>query len=103
LSYTTFKYSDLRLSADKIKSDGNVNVSVKIENNGGRAGDEVVQLYVHQTRCSVKRPVKELRGFQRISLQPGEKKTVTFVLPAGKLAFWMNQPMAFWLSLARST
>ena len=88
LSYTTFKYSDLRLSADKIKSDGNVNVSVKIENNGGRAGDEVVQLYVHQTRCSVKRPVKELRGFQRISLQPGEKKTVTFVLPAGKLAFW---------------
>jgi len=88
LSYTTFKYSDLMLSADKIKSNGNVNVSANVENNGGRAGDEVVQLYVHHMRCSVKRPAKELRGFQRINLQPGEKKTVAFTLPAAQLAFW---------------
>jgi beta-glucosidase len=95
LSYTTFKYSDLMLSADKIKPNGNVNVSVKIENSGGRAGDEVVQLYVHQTRCSVKRPAQELRGFQRIRLQPGEKKTAAFSLPAASLAFWDEKTHGF--------
>jgi beta-glucosidase len=88
LSYTTFKYSGLKLSADKIKADGRVNISVDVKNTGKRAGDEVVQLYVHQKKSSVKVPAKELRGFQRISLQPGEKQTVTFTLPAAKLAIW---------------
>jgi beta-glucosidase len=88
LSYTTFKYSGLKLSADKIKADGRVNISVDVKNTGKRAGDEVVQLYVHQEKSSVKVPAKELRGFQRISLQPGEKQTVTFTLPAAKLAIW---------------
>jgi len=88
LSYTTFKYSGLKLSADKIKADGKVNVSVDVTNTGKHAGDEVVQLYVHQVKSSVKRPAKELRGFERISLKPGEKKTVTLSLPAEKLAFW---------------
>jgi len=88
LSYTTFKYSGIKLSADKIKADGQVNVSVDVTNSGKRAGDEVVQLYVHEEKSSVKVPVKELRGFQRISLQPGEKQTVTFTLPAAKLAIW---------------
>jgi beta-glucosidase len=88
LSYTTFKYSGLKLSADKIKAAGQVNISVDVKNTGKRAGDEVVQLYVHQEKSCVKVPAKELRGLQRISLQPGEKQTVTFTLPAAKLAIW---------------
>jgi len=88
LSYTSFQYGGLKLSADQLKPDGLVMVSVDITNAGTRAGDEVPQLYVHQEECPVKRPVKELRGFQRISLQPGETKTVTFPLPAAKLAYW---------------
>ena len=88
LSYTTFKYGNLKLSAEKIKADGTVTVSVNVANTGGRAGDEVPQLYVHQQKSRVKVPVKELRGFQRVSLQPGETKTVTFALPASKLAIW---------------
>jgi beta-glucosidase len=88
LSYTTFKYGGLKLSADKIKSDGAVNVSVDITNTGERAGDEVAQLYVHQEKSAVKVPVKELRGFQRIHLQPGETQAVHFTLPAAKLAIW---------------
>jgi beta-glucosidase len=63
-------------------------VSLEVENIGKRAGDEVVQLYVHDMECSVKRPTKELRGFERINLQPGGRKTVTFTLPAEKLSFW---------------
>ena len=88
LSYTTFKYGALKLSADQMKPDAVLNVTVEITNTGKRAGDEVAQLYVHQLKASVKRPAKELRGFQRISLQPGETKAVTFLLPATKLAFW---------------
>jgi beta-glucosidase len=88
LSYTTFKYGGLKLSADKIKTAGQVNISVDVKNTGKRAGDEVVQLYVHQEKSSVKVPAKELRGLQRVSLQPGEKRTVTFTLPAAKLAIW---------------
>ena len=95
LSYTTFKYGKLKLSADTIKADGSVNISVEITNTGKRAGDEVAQLYVHQVKSSVKRPAKELRGFQRINLQPGEKKTVTLTLPAEKLAFWDEKTHSF--------
>ena len=87
LSYTTFKYDNLKFPADTIRTDGVVNLSVEIQNTGRRAGDEVAQLYVHQEKASVKRPAKELRGFQRISLQPGEKKTIHCSLPAAKLAF----------------
>ena len=95
LSYTTFKYGGLKLSTHKIKTDGQVNLSVEVKNTGQRAGDEVVQLYVHQVKSSVKRPAQELRGFQRISLQPGETKTVAFTLPAEKLAFWDKKTHAF--------
>ena len=76
------------MSAGKIRADGTVNVSVDITNTGQRAGDEVAQLYVHQQKSSVKVPVKELRGFQRVNLQPGETKAVAFALPASKLAIW---------------
>jgi beta-glucosidase len=88
LSYTTFKYDHLKLSAQKIPADGQINISVDVKNTGQRAGDEVVQLYVHQLKSRVKVPAKELRGFRRISLQPGETETVTLGLPAAKLAFW---------------
>ena len=95
LSYTSFAYSHLRLSNSKIKSDGTVTISVDITNTGQRAGDEVAQLYVHDVVSSVVRPVKELRGFQRLTLQPGEQRTVTFTLPAAKLAFWDEKTHAF--------
>ena len=88
LSYTEFRYSNLRLSAKQIPADGKVTVSVDVQNVGKLAGDEVVQLYVHDVECRVLRPVKELRGFERISLAPGETKTVTLELPGDKLAFY---------------
>jgi beta-glucosidase len=95
LSYTEFRYSKLRLSADQIPPDGIVTVAVDVENTGRRAGDEVVQLYVRDADCSVNRPTKELRGFERINFHPGEKKTVTFFLPADKLSFYDEQRHAF--------
>jgi beta-glucosidase len=88
LSYTRFKYSDLRVSPKQISVTGQVLVRVDVENTGKRAGDEVVQLYVHEVRSSVKRPSKELRGFERVSLLPGQKKTIAFTLAGEKLAFW---------------
>jgi beta-glucosidase len=88
LSYTSFTYSNLRLSSNKISTNGEVQISVDVKNSGARAGDEVPQLYVHQEKSSVKVPAEMLRGFARISLQPGETKAVTFNLPASKLAIW---------------
>ncbi len=88
LSYTQFRYSGLQVSPKQIPTDGKAFVSVEVENVGKRAGDEVVQLYVHDVECSVKRAIKELRGLERVSLKPGEKRTVTFTLPGDKLAFY---------------
>jgi len=88
LSYTQFRYGKLNVAPKQIAADGKVSVSVEVENTGKRAGDEVVQLYVHDAKSSVKRPSKELRGFERVSLKPGEKKTVTFALTADALAFY---------------
>jgi beta-glucosidase len=95
LSYTTFGYDALKLSDGAIKADGTLTVSVDVTNTGARAGDEVVQLYAHQLKSSVKVPVAELRGFQRVSLRPGEKRTVTFTLPGGKLAIWDEKTHGF--------
>jgi beta-glucosidase len=95
LSYTTFKYSNLKVSDKQITTSGKVTVSVDVTNTGKVAGDEVAQLYVHDVQSSVKRPVKELRGFERISLNPGQTKTVTFDLPANKLAFYDEQSHGF--------
>jgi beta-glucosidase len=88
LSYTEFRYSNLQVSPARIPPDGKATVTVDVENTGKRAGDEVVQLYVRDIQCSVRRPAKELRGFERISLQPGEKKTVALELPGEKLSFY---------------
>jgi len=80
LSYTTFAVSNVRVSPTVIASDGTAQVSADVANTGTRAGDEVVQLYIRDVVSSVTRPTKELRGFERVSLQPGERKTVTFPL-----------------------
>jgi len=94
LSYTTFKISNLQLSAPRIGVNGKVTVSVEVENTGRRAGDEVVQLYIRDPVASMTRPVKELKGFQRVSLQPGEKRRVEFVLGPEHLGFW-NREMRY--------
>ncbi len=88
LSYTTFKYDDLKVIAPSAHSSDDVLVSCKITNTGQRAGDEVAQLYVHQETASVATPVKALKGFLRIHLQPAESKVVTFHLKQSDLAVW---------------
>lgn len=88
LSYTTFKYSDVKLSSSQYKKEEVLNVSFQLENTGKYTGTEVAQLYIQDKVGSVTRPVKELKRFARVTLQPGEKKTVTFELPISELAFW---------------
>jgi len=88
LSYTTFAYSDLTLSAEEIGFDENLIVSVRVKNTGSRIGTETVQLYVRDLFGSVTRPVKELKGFEKIELVPGASKQVTFKLNADALAFY---------------
>ncbi len=88
LSYTRFAYGDPQLSPQTIGPRGTAKVTVSVTNQGGRAGDEVVQLYIRDQVSSVTRPIKELRGFQRISLAPGQTKSVEFQLGYDDLAFW---------------
>jgi beta-glucosidase len=88
LSYTHFEYTNLQLSAAEIPADGRLGLSLEVKNCGEHTGDEVVQLYVRYPDSKVTRPVKELRGFQRVSLAPGESKTVTFTLEADQLAYY---------------
>jgi len=95
LSYTKFKYSNLRISSPTITPDGEIQVSFDVKNTGKREGDEVAQLYIHDQVCSVVRPTKELRGFQRITLKPKETKTITLTIPGEKLAFYDEKSHAF--------
>jgi len=88
LSYTNFEYSSLKITPRKVGPTGTVTISFEVKNIGNCAGDEVVQLYIHDVVASVSRPVKELKGFKRIRLEPGEKKTVTFKLSMDQLAFY---------------
>jgi beta-glucosidase len=94
LSYTQFALSNLQLSARNIQPDGKLTITVEVQNTGSRAGDEVVQLYLHDVAATRTRPVKELKGFQRVSLQPGEKRQLTFTLTPAELAFY-NEDMRF--------
>ncbi len=87
LTYTTFRYSDLSLSSATMAADGSVEASIVVSNTGQRDGDEVVQLYVHQQAASIARPVKELRGFQRIHLKAGEQRRVTFCIDRDQLQY----------------
>ncbi len=86
-SYTTFTVDDLRISAGDVPTDGELTVSVRVTNTGGRAGDEVVQLYLHDLVAQVTRPVKQLAGFARVGLEPGSAVDVTFQLHADRTAF----------------
>jgi beta-glucosidase len=88
LSYTKFEFSKPRLKESTIGIDGSTAVEVDVKNTGDRAGDEVVQLYIRDEFSSVTRPIKELKGFQRITLRPGETKTVTLPITPDRLAFW---------------
>jgi beta-glucosidase len=87
LSYTQFEYSNLRLSARTLMKEKPLTVSATITNRGKRAGDEIVQLYIHQRTASVAQPVRELKGFERIHLMPGESTEVKFTLAAESLMF----------------
>jgi len=88
LSYSTFSFSNLRVSKPEIKIGESTEVLVDVENTGRRAGEEVAQLYIHQRYGSTSRPVRELKGFERISLAPGQKKTVRFTLGKPELTYW---------------
>ncbi len=94
LSYTKFKISNLQLSAPRIAATGKLTVTAEVENLGQRPGDEVVQLYIRDPVASMTRPVKELKGFQRVALRPGEKRKVEFTLGSEHLGFW-NREMRY--------
>ncbi|HWT01085.1 MAG TPA: beta-glucosidase BglX [Pyrinomonadaceae bacterium] len=94
LSYTQFRLSNLQLSARSIRPDGKLDVSVEVENTGRRAGDEVVQLYIRDVAASVTRPIRELKGFERVTLGPGEKRRVTFTLGPEHLGLY-NREMRY--------
>jgi len=91
LSYTTFSISNLRLSAGSIGRDGTLRVSADIANTGSVAGDDVVQLYIHESYTSILQPVRRLDGFQRVTLRPGQTRTVTFTLGPQNLGFYNGQ------------
>ncbi len=95
LSYTSFAYSKLRVSAPVLKRGETATVSVEVKNTGSREGDEVVQMYVSHEGSKVARPVEELEGFARVSLKAGESKTVTLPLAAKALAYWDDAAKAF--------
>jgi beta-glucosidase len=88
LSYTTFAIGNLQLSAAQVKVGGSLTVTADVTNTGTVAGDEVVQLYIHQKFGSDSRPMRELKGFERVTLEPGERKTVTFRLGPDELRYW---------------
>jgi beta-glucosidase len=91
LSYTTFSVTNLRLSAQSVPKSGKVTASVDVTNTGARAGDDVVQLYIHDPVASISQPVRRLRGFQRVTLKPGVTQTVTFTLDKSDFGFFDNR------------
>lgn len=95
LSYTTFKFDHLQLSHASMKAGESTEVSVVVTNTGAVAGDAVVQIYIHQQAGSASRPVRELKGFDRVTLQPGESKTLKFPLGKAELQFWSPQTKAW--------
>lgn len=109
LSYTTYTYSDLKLSAKEIAKEGTVDVSVKVSNTGNRDGVEIVQLYIRDKYSSVTRPVKELKDFARVSLNAGESKEVKFKITSDKLGFydkkmkWTVEPGEFIVMVGASS
>jgi len=96
LSYTTFAYKNLRTSTGTLGASDTVIVRVDVTNTGRRTGDEVAQLYVRHLGSRVERPTEDLRGFRRVTLKPGETRTVEFSLPASSLAYW-NSDLHRWV------
>ncbi|MEW5815760.1 MAG: glycoside hydrolase family 3 N-terminal domain-containing protein [Spirochaetota bacterium] len=94
LSYTSFTYEHLRMDKKEVTMDEELTIRVDVYNTGKREGDEVVQLYIHDLECSVTRPVKELKGFKRLTLKPAQKRTVSFSLSPRQLGFY-NRAMEF--------
>ena len=94
LSYSSFEYGDLKLSADKLRPGEKIMVTVQFKNTGKYAATEIVQLYIMDVAASVTRPIKELKAFQRIALKPGESRNIDFELNARDVAFW-NTHMQF--------
>jgi beta-glucosidase len=88
LSYTTFSITNLKVPTPQVKVGSSVNVTVDVTNTGSVVGDEVVQIYIHQKAGSDSRPMRELKGFERLTLKPGETKTVTFHLGQAELGYW---------------
>ena len=88
LSYTTFEISNLQLSSSSVSRHGSIKASVTVRNTGSRAGDEVVQLYIHDPVASISQPVRRLRGFERVTLTPGQSRTVTFTLDKSDFGFY---------------
>ncbi|MGH3102126.1 MAG: glycoside hydrolase family 3 C-terminal domain-containing protein, partial [Thermoleophilia bacterium] len=88
LSYTTFEISNLQLSSSSVSRHGSIKASVTVRNTGARAGDEVVQLYIHDPVASISQPVRRLRGFERVTLTPGQARTVTFTLDKSDFGFY---------------
>jgi beta-glucosidase len=109
LSYTQFTCSGVQLSDTTLTAGGSITAFVTLTNSGSRAGEEVVQLYVRDRVGSITRPVKELKGFQRVALQPGERRQVTFTLTAEQLKFynaglqWVAEPGDFWVFIGGSS
>jgi beta-glucosidase len=95
LSYTSFKFANLRLSKDHIGANQSTEVQIDVTNTGAVAGDAVAQMYIHQRAGSASRPVRELKGFHRIALKPGETQTVTFSLGKDEFQFWSPQTKAW--------
>jgi len=109
LSYTQFQYSNLRVEPSEIRTEGETRVSVDVENMGKRAGVETVQLYVRERFTPIATPVKQLRGFDRVALDPGQKKTVSFTLGREDLKLlnqdmrWVVVPGTFDIMIGRSS
>ncbi len=95
LSYTMFSVTDLRLSKTELKAGDALEATTTVTNTGAVAGDEVVQLYIHQRAGSTSRPIRELKGFERVTLQPGESKTVHFTLGKKELTYWSESRRAW--------
>ena len=91
LSYTTFKVSGPSLSRSTVSRNGSLTASVDVTNTGSRKGDDVVQLYIHDPVASLTQPVRRLRGFERVTLDPGQTRTVTFTLDRSDFGFYDNR------------
>jgi beta-glucosidase len=95
LSYTRFRFSNLKLSASSIRANGQVEASFDVTNTGSRAGAEVAQLYTHQLKSRSYQPIRTLRAFQRVTLEPNETRRLTFTLPAAQLAWYQGGETGF--------